>query len=307
MKRTKGIICNNPNDVISAAFKYLAKDAFSRIWSWNICFNDFKKCHDIIGSGDIPNDIIEHLSRSLACFLASWGMYRGSGDLLDRNYRQFTPLIPMLMKKEFWENRTDPLSKSALFEGCDLGGTNSYSVAGTGLSFSPLTCQKILSGVYGCVVPFDAINALGIRHWIKGGLNSSSFDCFSSQTSFLMRNQDLQNQFSFDIDKAEEQLRNIAKDVGINEEINLTKARLVDLYFYWIGLCLSDIKWLEDAAEKNGGVVPDRGQIGKKKREISTFFGVSANDVNVLIAKIHSLIPPEINNVFMRPTNRKGE
>lgn len=65
-----------------------------RYYSWNIVFNDFNKT---LESKQNYDD--DYLARSLALYLGSWGMLRGSSKLLtDYNYLVHKPIIKILLE-----------------------------------------------------------------------------------------------------------------------------------------------------------------------------------------------------------------
>jgi len=58
-------------------------------------YNSWNYCYDYFGQENIDKDIA---SLHLAFYLASWGMYRGSSFLLQRDYKFLTPVVEIILK-----------------------------------------------------------------------------------------------------------------------------------------------------------------------------------------------------------------
>lgn len=67
----------------------------SRYLSWETCFRQFR----LARSQATPDEDL--LSLHLAFYLASWGMYRGSSFLLQRNYLIHKPVVHEIMKSDY--------------------------------------------------------------------------------------------------------------------------------------------------------------------------------------------------------------
>lgn len=147
------------NDALTAAVEMLYRDKTSRIKAWDICHLDFQTMTGK-NSKTIPETDKDFLMRSLFVYLASWGMFRGSGDLLGRNYLQFEEAIETVVKSKCWLEGYTERRLEGLYE--DLVGCRLYS---------PLTCQKILSVIFGRNVPLDKMCKAGIEiiHLVNSG------------------------------------------------------------------------------------------------------------------------------------------
>ena len=62
-------------------YNELREDPNGRYRSWEYCYKAF---HDARGN---TNADVDYLSLQLAFYLASWGMYRGSSFLLQKDYK----------------------------------------------------------------------------------------------------------------------------------------------------------------------------------------------------------------------------
>ena len=145
-------------------------DENGRYRSWEHCYSHFIKAR---GSKEIDYD---YLSLQLAFYLASWGMYRGSSFLLQKDYKVHIPVVKELLSKEY-----DALAGIECIEFRKesnqqlLREINSFlgqyydkirrEVKGqelkNQLSFTLIT--KILMGTLGCVPAYDRYFIAGIK------------------------------------------------------------------------------------------------------------------------------------------------
>ena len=73
----------------------LKSDENGRYRSWEHCYSRFIKAR---GSNDVDYD---YLSLQLAFYLASWGMYRGSSFLLQKDYKVHIPVVKELLSEKY--------------------------------------------------------------------------------------------------------------------------------------------------------------------------------------------------------------
>ena len=73
----------------------LNSDENGRYRSWEHCYSNFIKAR---GRDDVDYD---YLSLQLAFYLASWGMYRGSSFLLQKDYRVHIPVVKELLSEKY--------------------------------------------------------------------------------------------------------------------------------------------------------------------------------------------------------------
>lgn len=175
--------------VINAAntfYKGITGDPNGRYRSWEHCYKCFK---DERGKSDPQYD---YLSLQLAFYLASWGMYRGSSFLLQKDYKVHTPVVEELLKKDYdcllgidcseylqntaTQNALNNLSR--FLE--DYYNDVRKSVKGADITskVSDTLVTKVLMGTLGCVPAYD-------RYFIKGikvtGLSTGNYN----QTSLM--------------------------------------------------------------------------------------------------------------------------
>ena len=150
--------------IIKAAnsfFSELQNDKNGRYRSWEYCYKNF---HDARNTSMIDYD---YLSLQLAFYLASWGMYRGSTFLLQKDYKVHTPIVKEIMKPDYdclLELdcfKYDYSKENALFEiKCfmdDYYSSLRQSTKNQNLKtpISQTLVTKILMGTLGCVPAYD--------------------------------------------------------------------------------------------------------------------------------------------------------
>lgn len=162
--------------VIDSSIKFyndLKDNENGRYRSWEHCYSHFINSRE---AKDINDINIDYLSLQLAFYLASWGMYRGSSFLLQKDYRIHIPVV-----KELLRNKYNPLAGikcMALGEESnqkllmDLNEfLNDYydkirrEVKGNDLKnkLSDTLVTKILMGTLGCVPAYDRYFIAGIK------------------------------------------------------------------------------------------------------------------------------------------------
>ncbi len=81
---------------IKKYFKKMLEDEHARYMSWDRCFKAFKE------NGSKTNyEVIDFLALNLAFYLASWGMYRGSSFLFQKDYTIHIPTVRILQEKRY--------------------------------------------------------------------------------------------------------------------------------------------------------------------------------------------------------------
>lgn len=148
----------------------LKSDENARYRSWEHCYSHFIKAR---GSKEIDYD---YLSLQLAFYLASWGMYRGSSFLLQKDYKVHIPVVKGLLSNEYdalagiecIEFRKESNQQLLLEINSFLGQYYDKirrEVKGqelkNQLSFTLIT--KILMGTLGCVPAYDRYFIAGIK------------------------------------------------------------------------------------------------------------------------------------------------
>jgi hypothetical protein len=153
-------------------YKQIKSDKNHRYRSWEHCFNYFLK-----PKKDID---IEKATLHLAFYLASWGMYRGSSYLLQKDYLIHKELLEkVLLSDDYKPLQTWDFSKGEndenielLFELRDL--IKAYykekitfvnGVKKEKLIVSDVLITKIILGVFGCVPAYDRYFIFGLKEY----------------------------------------------------------------------------------------------------------------------------------------------
>ena len=130
--------------------------------SWEHCYRVFRDAQTD------PSPDYDYLSLHLAFYLASWGMYRGSSFLLQKDYKVLVPIVEEVLKPEYdclfgvacvglredeVQARLTEVNEriAAHFEPIrdEVAGRKVAS------SVSPVLITKILMGTLGCVPAYD--------------------------------------------------------------------------------------------------------------------------------------------------------
>ena len=153
------------DELISAAqtfYEDARANENGRSRSWEHCYCVFRDART-----DSSPDC-DYLSLHLAFYLASWGMYRGSSFLLQKDYKVLVPIVEEILKPEYdclfgvaCVGLRDPKVQERLKELCDDIAEHfrpiRNEVAGREVasSVSPVLITKILMGTLGCAPAYD--------------------------------------------------------------------------------------------------------------------------------------------------------
>lgn len=144
-----------------------ARDPASRYASFDYCFNYYQEHREQERLGELHQGGALQLScLHLGFYLASWGMLRGSSDLLKRSVRYLIPLVKVIATSppEIWETDANLYGDgtcSAIFE----ASSRIRSALPNGAS--DILVTKIMLGTFGSVPAFDT--------YFKKGFGVSKF------------------------------------------------------------------------------------------------------------------------------------
>ena len=172
------------NRIAAAAEKYYLslKDPNSRLLSWEHCYTAFYNARFKKEKTDADYDL---LSLHLAFYLASWGMYRGSSFLLQRDYKVHEPVVREILNQNhdilFGVDCSVLATKRDVQEGIVFLNNyivNYYSSAdiqpnpiGQAARVSDTLITKILMGTLGCVPAYDRFFGSAVRSLKITGAN----------------------------------------------------------------------------------------------------------------------------------------
>ncbi len=221
---------NTVDLILESSVKFydtLKKDENGRYRSWEHCYSNF------INARDNKNAELDYLSLQLAFYLASWGMYRGSSFLLQKDYKIHIPVVKELLKEEY-----DPLAgidcvelkreeNQRLLENINAFLDEYYSNIRDEVKnikvrnqLSSTLITKILMGTLGCVPAYDRYFISGIK---KQKVASGNYNMKS-----IIQLVDF-------YEKNIVELENIRKDMKVNG-MAYPQMKILDMAFWQIGL-----------------------------------------------------------------------
>lgn len=126
----------------------------ARYASFDYCFNYFQSFRESGTVAELASPTkIQMSCLQLGFYLASWGMFRGSTDLLQRSARHLIPVIEVVAQTEMslWEIDADRYTESNIRRLCEQAHTISQALP----DMSNTLVTKIMLGVFGSVPAFD--------------------------------------------------------------------------------------------------------------------------------------------------------
>ena len=194
--------------------------------SWEHCYRVFRDARTD------PSPDYDYLSLHLAFYLASWGMYRGSCFILQKDYKVHAPIVEEILKPEYdclfglacadvrnsdvWKQLKNLSDKiAAHFDPIR------EKVAGRKVTtpVSPVLITKILMGTLGCVPAYDRFFEEGAKYL---GLEKKSYN----KDSLL----ELAAFYEAHNDRLEEARRGMQTD-----DLTYPQMKLLDMGFWQIG------------------------------------------------------------------------
>lgn len=140
--------------------------------SWEHCYRVFRDARTD------PSPDYDYLSLHLAFYLASWGMYRGSCFILQKDYKVHTPIVEDILKPEYdclfglafadlRETEVQTILARVYKHIADYFDRIRKEVAGREVPspVSPVLITKILMGTLGCVPAYDRFFVDGIKKY----------------------------------------------------------------------------------------------------------------------------------------------
>ena len=194
--------------------------------SWEHCYRVFRDARTD------PSPDYDYLSLHLAFYLASWGMYRGSSFLLQKDYKVLVPIVDKVLKPEYdclfgiaCEGLRDPEVQKRLTNVYDSIAEHfrpiRKEVAGREVStpVSPVLITKILMGTLGCVPAYDRFFQDGAKYL---GLEHNSY-----KESSLLELADIYEEHNDRLEEARRGMR--------TEDLIYPQMKLLDMGFWQIG------------------------------------------------------------------------
>lgn len=208
-------------------YNELCNDCNGRYRSWEHCYYNFYKAR-------LSDDVdIDYLSLQLAFYLASWGMYRGSSFLLQKDYKVHIPVVEKILESKYdvlFGIESEDLLKEdiriLLFELVDSISNyykkirDTVKVQDIKKDISMTLITKILMGTLGCVPAYD-------RYFISGvKLTKVSTGNFTEKSIVQLAQYYIDNKDVFE---------NVRKKLCLND-ILYPPMKLMDMGFWLFGL-----------------------------------------------------------------------
>lgn len=166
-------------------FNETVKDPHGRYMSWWHCYTAFSENRNAT-----DEYIVDYLSLQLAFYLASWGMYRGSSFLLQKDYKVHIPVVMTIQEgkynplhgisaEELCKERNLDLLDDIVIRIRDCYAKELPSFEGTTNNATDTLVTKILLGTLGCVPAFDRyyISSVKKNHISNGIFSKNAVRC----------------------------------------------------------------------------------------------------------------------------------
>jgi hypothetical protein len=198
-----------------------------RYASFDYCFNYFQSFRESKKLFELTDDAnLEKSCLQIGFYLASWGMLRGSSELLQKCVKHYIPLIELISqtKAELWEIDLDCYDNDNIEKLLEQNSAIQKAVRGARTASNTLS-TKIMLGVFGSIPAFDEYFKLGFE---TSSLNKKSLYRVSQ---FYADNEEV---FRLRIPTIEFS----PKREGPNRYY--TKAKLLDMIFFTEGYKISN-------------------------------------------------------------------
>lgn len=220
----------------------------ARYASFDYCFNHFQEAHEAGETAQLADE--DHLLLSclqLGFYLASWGMMRPSGELLQRSVRELVPVVEVIAAEPAitWKLDADSYPDTTNEV---LALARRVRRAFTVVA-SDILVTKTMLGVFGCVPAFDRFfrSGFGCHTLCKAALNRIG--------QFYQDNQakiDAQQIFTLDF------------TTGFDTARTYPKAKIIDMIFFEEGLSMELAR------------SPVRGIRGRQASEVGSSSGAAS-------------------------------
>lgn len=223
----------NAEFAVKNVIKYytvLSNDKNGRYKSWEHCFKYFNENKD----KNFDENIVDVLCLHLAFYLASWGMYRGSSFLLQKDYKVHREAVLEILKEKYkslWNVKCKDLidgeNINLIFEATknlkNIYIKNRKNIDGH-KDVSDILITKILMGTFGCVPAYDRFFISGIKsHKVAGSIfNEKSV---ANLAKFYTANYEYFEKFREEISQS---------------GVEYPQMKLIDMCFWQVGYDKSD-------------------------------------------------------------------
>ena len=175
----------------------MQEDRHCRNWSWDHCYNYFQTYRAL--DDEQQNDQIDLACLNLAFYLASWGMYRGSTFVLQKDYKIYEDVVKTLNHADFanlWNVYYENLDNSEIGETIEKVFclkkmlTLDLHNHSNGRDITDTLISKIIMGTMGCVPAYDELFKKGLRIQDVRPYSSFSINSFRKVIGFCVERSD---------------------------------------------------------------------------------------------------------------------
>lgn len=194
--------------------------------SWEHCYRVFRDARTD------PSPDCDYLSLHLAFYLASWGMYRGSSFLLQKDYKVLVPIVEKVLKPEYdclfgvacvglRDSEVQEKLKNVYDNIADHFHPIREEVAGREITtpVSPVLVTKILMGTLGCVPAYD--------RFFQDGVATHKVTTQEYSLKSVLRLVDFYEEHNDRLEEARRGMR--------TEDLTYPQMKLLDMGFWQVG------------------------------------------------------------------------
>ena len=213
-------------DAAQAFYDDARRDENGRSRSWEHCYRVFRDVRTD------PSPDFDYLSLHLAFYLASWGMYRGSSFLLQKDYKVLVPVVEKILKPEYdclfgvacadlRESEVQVMLKNVYDYIAAHFRPIRDEVAGREVEspVSPVLITKILMGTLGCVPAYD--------RFFQDGVATYKVTTQEYSTNSVLKLVDFYEEHNDRLEEARRRMR-----VG---DLTYPQMKLLDMGFWQVG------------------------------------------------------------------------
>jgi hypothetical protein len=198
-----------------------------RYTSFDYCYNHFKQTKDLTQD-------MEKSCLTLAFYLASWGMLRGSSFLLQKSARHYQSAIEYIngLDKSYWGIDVDSYSEENMEKILDVYANLRRKLIQNDKTTHLTLITKVALGVFGFIPAYDQYFVKSFKELFKkekcgfSVLNKTSLTCIKT---FYDHNQD-------EIDRLANSTFTTDFTTGNKTIITYPKAKIIDMYGFTAGL-----------------------------------------------------------------------
>ena len=213
-----------PTNHVAQYFRGLG-DQSARYASWDHCFNYFRKAHNEGRLASLTcGEELQTSCMYLGFYLASWGMYRGSTQLLQNSAQALEPVIREIAEtpSAIWTVDVENYDGDSIKQLLETAARLRKALPGNS---TDTLVTKTMLGIFGNVPAFDAYFRKGFHTY---RLNQKSlekikkyFDQYQSELQGLRRN-------TIDFE-------------GNPTDLWYTQAKIIDMVFFVVGGGMDDV------------------------------------------------------------------